>query len=147
MRYYEKVLLLQTGNLFKEKSVAAQTDSTVQRLWQHTIFTQEKKRKQTKTKGIYSNMTGQEQRLVKTQPSLELANLVCATKMNETKMRRILAGHNVDTFSTHVVALADENGLQPPEPPLIGFRQDYSVTVQAKYILRSSSLDAAFHKS
>ena len=97
-----------------------------------TIITQKNKSKQRKTNGAYSNITGQEQRLVKTQPSLELANVESATNIDETRMKRILAGHNVDTFSTHAVAFADENGLQPPEPALIGFRQEYSVTGQTQ---------------
>ena len=97
-----------------------------------TILTQRKQRKQRKTNGTYSNITGQEQRLVKAQPSLELANVENATNVDETRMKNILAGHNVDAFSTHAVAFADENGLQPPEPALIGFRQEYSVTGQTK---------------
>lgn len=97
-----------------------------------TILAQKKKRKQRKTNGTYSNITGQEQHLVKTQPSLELANVESATNIDETRMKRILAGHNIDTLSTHAVAFADETGLQPPEPALIGFRQEYSVTGQTK---------------
>ena len=97
-----------------------------------TILTQKQKKKQRKTNGTYSNITGQEQHLVKTQPSLELANVESATNIDETRIKRILAGHNVDTLSTHAVAFADETGLQPPEPALIGFRQEYSVTGQTK---------------
>lgn len=100
-----------------------------------TLLTQRKSTKQRKTNGTYSNITGQEQRLVKTQPSLELADVESATNSDQTKMNRILAGHNVDTFPTYTVAFADGDGLQPPEPALIGFRQEYSVTGQTKRTL------------
>ena len=97
-----------------------------------TILVLRKQKKQRKATGTYSNITGQEQRLVKTQPSLELADVESATNGDQTKMNRILAGHNVDTFSSHTVAYADGDGLQPPEPALIGIRQEYSVTGQTK---------------
>ena len=96
------------------------------------ILTRKKSRKQRKNNGTYSYITGQEQRLVRTQPSLELVNVESATNTNQTNMKKMLAGRNVDAFSTHTVAFADENGLQPPEPALIGFRQDYWVTGQFK---------------
>ena len=96
-----------------------------------TIFTQRKRRQQGKSNGTYSDIEGQ-QRLVKTQPSFELANVQGATGTNQAKMGRILAGHNGVAFTTHTVAFADENGLQPPEPALIGVRQDYSVIGEAK---------------
>ena len=99
------------------------------------ILTQRRQTKRRKTNGTYSNITGREQTSVKTQPSLELADVTTATNSDQTKMNRILSGHNVDPFSTHTVAFADENGLQPPEPALIGFRQEYSVTGQTKQTL------------
>lgn len=97
-----------------------------------TILTQKKQRKQRRTNRTYSIITSPEQRLVKTQPSLELPNYQSATNNDQTKMKRIVAGHNTDTFSAYTVAFADENGLQPPEPALIGYRQEYSVTGQTE---------------
>ena len=97
-----------------------------------TIFTQRKRRKQQKINGTYRTITGQEQRLVKTQPSLELADVENATDNDQAKMKRVVAGHNADIYSTHAVAFADENDLQPPEPALIGFKQEFSVTGESK---------------
>ena len=92
-----------------------------------TIFTQKKRGKQHNPILTYSKIAGQKPRLAKTQPSIELADVESAMDDDQAKMEKVSAGHNADAFSTHSVACVDENGPRPPEPALIGFRQEFSV--------------------